>query len=205
MKRISTTIMGLAALVAMLVLGAFSAGAAQAHTFSWTGTTNSLLLVLADGPQSFTAIPGGNPVVCKHAHLDGTVKNGSQLTVTVLGQYTGCTAFLGFAATVTPVEYEISADETVSVINKSILIEVPELKCIIHIAPIANNQNLSKIRYLVDPSSSERLLAHAEVAKIHSVILGGAGSCGAEGLHTEGEYRGLLLAWVHGSGSLSWS
>jgi hypothetical protein len=69
MKRITTTAMGLAALVAMMVLGVFSAGVAQAHTFLWTGALNSLLLILADGPQLFFAEEGGGAVECKHAHL----------------------------------------------------------------------------------------------------------------------------------------
>jgi hypothetical protein len=207
MKRITTTAMGLAALVAMLVLGVFSAGSAQAHTFLWTGATPGLLLILADGPQIFkvTAI-GGPEVICKHAHFDGLVKSESESADIVLGNYTGCSAF-GSGVSVSAAEYEISAEETVSVINKTITIEAPGL-CRIHIQP-AGNANLAKIRYLVDPNSSSlRILAHAEVTGITSTTLnlgGGEVLCGKLGTNTTGTYRGLLLAWVDSPGTLKWS
>jgi hypothetical protein len=206
MKRITTTAMGLAALVAMLVLGVFSAGVAQAHTFLWQGAAPSLLLILGDGPQKFQAVPGGPTVECKHVHLDGTVSAESQLAVTVKGTYTGCEVAFQ-AATISEVEYSISADETVSVINKTIEISTSGLvNCTIKVLATANNQSLKTIRYLVDPSSSSlRLLAHAEVENIHSDIEGGGGACGSVGLHTEGSYRGLLLAWAHAPGTLKWS
>jgi hypothetical protein len=202
MRRITKAAM---ALGAILALGVVFAGGAQAHTFLWTGTTPALLLILADGVQTFTAEPGGGQVQCKHARFDGKVQKEAQETQTVVGTYTGCTAF-GLAAKVSTAEYELNANETVSVINKTIVIEVPTAACKIEIEPNARNKNLSKIRYLVDPNSGgTRLLAHAEVEKIHSIIVGGGTTCGQEGLHTEGVYRGLLLAWVDAAGTLSWS
>ena len=124
----------------------------------------------------------------------------SQLTQKLVGEYTGCTAF-GSSATVSPAEYELSADETVSIINKTIVITVKVAGCSIEVKP---QNNLKGIRYLIDPNSGNtRLLAHAEVEKIVSTTIGGGTTCGGEGEHTAGLYRGLLLALVDG-GALSW-
>ncbi len=200
MKRTSTTVTGLAALVAVLVIGMCSAGAAQAHTFLWTGALPSLFLALADGPQLFIPVPGGPGVICKHLRFHGTILAESQLTQTAIGEYSKCEA-IGKPVTVTPAEYVFSADETIAITGKSILITVPGV-CTFHFGPIITN----RIRYLVDPNSGgTRLLTHVEAENLHVVILGGGGVCGPEGLHTEGTYRGLLLEWAHGSGTLSWS
>ncbi len=203
MKRRSTTVMGLAALVVMLVLGVFSAGAAQASRFLWTGALPGLLLVLAQGPQSFIWIPGGSSLVCKHARLHGKVEKESQLTQRFVGLYTGCEEF-GFAVTFSPVEYEVSAEGKESIVSKTLVLEIPLAGCKIKVAP-NGNQNLGKVRYLADPNSGgTRLSTHFEVDKIDSVIEGGGGLCGPEGLHTEGSYRGLILEFVHGSGAYGW-
>jgi hypothetical protein len=198
MQRIISAALSLGAILA---LGVVLAGGAQAHTFLVTGVTPpALLLVLADGPQSFTAIPEGGKVTCTHARFHGTVTKESQLTQVIVGEYTGCTAF-GSAATVTPAEYELNADETVSIINKTIRISVKVAKCSIDVAP----QTLNKIRFLKDPSApTTRILAHAEVEKITSTIQGEGTLCGTKGVHTEGEYQGLLLAWVEAGGSIQW-
>lgn len=202
MKRTTTSVMGLAALVAMLVLGVFSAGSAQAHVFLTLGTLPALLLVLGDGLQVFTAVEGGPQVKCKHARFHGKVTTESQLTQTVVGTYTGCEA-AGFEATVSPAEYELNANETVSILNKTIVITVKTVNCSIAVAP---QNTLKGIRYLKDIRSPEipRLLAHVEVEKIVSTIVGGSGLCGAEGEHETGLYRGLLLAWVEAGGSIHW-
>ncbi len=204
MKRTTTTAMGLAALVAMLTLGVFSAGTAQAHTFLWTGALSSLLLGLSDNSQIFFAEEGGGAIICKHARFHGVVVSERALEQIAVGEYSRCEGF-GHPATVTPAEFLLSADETASVVNKTIQVSIPSVPCTIEIEPNANNQNLSKIRYLVDPQDNTRLLFHAEVEKIHSIVLKGAGLCGVEGLHSNGLYRGLALAWVDGSGTLSWS
>ncbi len=205
MKRTATSVVGLMSLVALLVLGVFSAGAAQAHTFLWTGALPGLLLALSDGPQFFRFTEGGAAFTCKHARFHGVVTKESSETQKVVGQYSKCEA-IGSELIITPVEYELSANETVSIVNKTVQLSIPVAKCTIDIEPSARNQALSKIRYLIDPNSvGTRLLLHAEVEKLHSIILGGAGLCGPEGLHTDGLYRGLLLAWVHGSGTLSWT
>jgi hypothetical protein len=203
MRRITKVAM---ALGAILALGVFSAGAAQAHTFLVTGVTlPALLLALAEGPQVFRAIEGGGIVTCAHARFHGKVEKESQETQKLVGEYLTCEAF-GLKATVTPAEYELNANETVSVINKTIVIKPAGNICEIKIEPIAANQNLKKIKYLVDPNSvSKRLLVDVEVEKITSTVVGGGGACGAEGEHKEGLYNGKLLAFVHNGGNLIWS
>jgi hypothetical protein len=201
MRRIISAALSLGAILALSVV---FAGGAQAHTFLATGALPALLLILSDGPQTFTAIPNGASVVCRHARFHGKVEKEAQLTQIVVGEYSKCEAF-GFPASVSPAEYELSADETVSVINKNIVIKVAAAGCEIEIGP-SNNKGLGKIRYLVDPQASTRLLAHVEVQNIHSTIKGGGGiTCGAEGAHTEGRYLGLVLAWLDSGGTLSWS
>ncbi len=204
MKRIATSVTTLVSLVALLVLGVFSAEPSQAHTFLWTGALPGLFLALSDNSQLFFTEEGGAGLICKHARFHGVVTKERSLTQTVVGGYSKCEAF-GHPLTITPVEYELNADETVSIVNKTVQLSIPSIPCVIDIEPSAGNQALSRIRYLIDPQDSTRLLLHAEVAKIHSIILGGGGLCGPVGLHADGLYRGLLLAWVHGSGTLSWT
>ncbi len=202
MRRLIT---GASTLGAILVLGVCFAGGAQAHTFLWTGALPSLLLALSEGTQFFEAIPGGGAVTCKHARFHGVLTSESTAMQRVVGTYTGCEAF-GNKATVTPAEYELSAEESVSVINKTISIEVPVAACKILIAPVAANQGLKAIKYLLDPNSNDtRLLLDVNVAKIASTIEGGGGACGAVGGHTEGIYTGRLLVWADAAGTLKWS
>jgi len=198
MRRITTA---MSALVGLLALSVAFVGSAQAHTFEWSGANAALLLVLADGPQTFTAAPG-LVVICKHVRLDGTVKQGAQLNATARGTYTGCEA-AGLKAVVSEAEYEFSADETVSVINKTIAITVAALGCEVTVGP-SNNKELKKVRYLEDPKSGgTRILAHVEVAGINSTT---KGTCGVEeGAHAGGTYFGLVLAFAHGTGTLKWS
>ncbi len=204
MRRITTAAM---ALGAILALGVLSAGAAQAHTFLWTGATPALLLILAEGAQKFTPFAGGTQVTCKHARFHGKITLKESEKQTVVGIYTNCEAFGVKNVTVSPAEYELNANGSVSVINKTITIEATAL-CRIEVRP-TGNANLKTLRYLVDPNTGEsRLLAHAEVEKILDFVTnlgGGEGLCGAEGEHKDGTYRGLLLAWVDAaSGSLKW-
>ncbi len=208
MKRMTTTAMGLAALVMMLALSAFSAGAAQAHLFLWSGSLPALLLILNEGLQKFQAtLPSGPVVTCKHAYFHGLITEARQLTVKVVGEYTKCEAFgKSTGVKVSTAEYELNADGTASVL-KPITIEAAGA-CKIDIAS-GSNQNLSTISYLLDIFSPEihRLLAHADVEKITSTVLslgGGEGLCGVLGESKEGVYHGLLLAWVHGPGNLLW-
>jgi hypothetical protein len=205
MKRTTATIMGLAALVVMLALSAFSAGAAQASLFLWTGSLPALLLALAQGQQKFQLFAGGPIITCKHAHFHGTITEERSEKQVVIGEYLTCEAF-GSKVKVSPAEYELKANETVKVL-KPITIEAALLCKVVVLT--TGNENLSRIRYLKDILSTElpRLLLHAEVENITSDTTnlgGGEALCGTPGEHKTGIYRGLLLVWAHGAGALLW-
>jgi hypothetical protein len=204
MKR-TTTATGLLTLLAMLVLGAFSAGSASAHDFSWTGPLPGLVLVLSDNPQFFEASPGFS-ITCKHFGGHGIATNGKLMTtktIVITGLFSQCEAVGGFAAKVSPAEFELSAEETVGVIGKPIVITIPGVNCSIKVSNGGANAALKTIRYLKDPLNSSAILAHVEVSKI--VSFGSGGICGEP---TEekpiGLYRGLLLAFIHG-GIIRWT
>jgi hypothetical protein len=201
MKRISTAT-GLLTLVAMAVLGVFSVGSASAHSFLWTGPLPGLVLVLSDNPQVFTVEPKGLAVTCKHFGGEGIASNGKGMSVkviTVTGKYSKCEATGGFVAQVSDAEYELSAEESVAVSGKPIVITFPALGCSLKINNGAPNNNLSKIRFLNEGSN---ILAHVEIAGITSLASGEP--CGPAGVEKpNGEYTGLLRASLDG-GTIKW-
>jgi hypothetical protein len=204
MKR-TTTATGLLTLLAMFVLGAFSAGSASAVSqFLWTGPLPGLVLILNDNKQVFQTEPGGLIVECEHFGAHGIASNGVAMTakeITITGLYTKCKA-AGTGATVTPVQFLIFASGLVSVVGAPIVITSPTGGCSVKINNGGANENLEALRYLVDPSNAAALLVHAEVVGIHST--GSGGICGTAGVEkTNGSYKGLFLAFLDG-GSIRW-
>ena len=205
MKRI-TTATGFLTLVAMFVLGVFSVGSASAvPQFLWTGPLPGLVLIKSDNPQFFSSAPGFT-VVCQKFTGHGFASNGLAMTtkdITITGVYAECKTVLplALAAEVTPAAYLLNADGSLAVLNE-ITINIPGAGCNLKIKPGGANASLKTIRYLTDPLNAGAILAHAEVTKIAS--FGSAEPCGTAGVEkTEGEYRGLLLAFIHG-GTLKW-
>jgi hypothetical protein len=203
MKRATTTAMGLAALVAMLALGAFSAGSASAHEFLWTGPLPGLLLVLSTNTQVFEVVPGLFQVKCKHFIGHGILSNGSSMAIKtskITGHYFECEVTGGSKAEISEVEYELNAEGTVGVIGKPIVISaLGAAKCSVKVNNGAPNNKLSSLTFL---NLSSDLLVHVNVSKITS--LGSGGVCGTAGVEqTEGTYVGLLLSLVD-SGTLQW-
>ena len=202
-RRITAT--GLLSLVALIVVGVFSAGSALAtggsnSFFSWTGPLPGLVLVVNDNKQIFTTEPGSVQIECSSFKAHGIASNGKAMTtkeVTLTGLYTGCEA-AGLGATVTQAEFLLSANGSVAVL-KPIVITIGALGCSIKVDGGAANNNLRLILYLNRP---EDLLAHVEINNINSLASGG--SCGEAGLEKpKGEYRGLFLVIVDG-GTLQW-
>ncbi len=203
MKRATTSAVGLAALVVMLVLGVFSAGSASAHQFSWTGPLPALILVLNDNNQIFITEPGGFQVTCRHFKAHGIIPKGSTMTVgavRITGTYSKCEATGGISVTVSPVEYEISAEGFVNVVGSPIVLTAGGVaKCSIKVSPGGGNNDLLKLLFL---NQKEDLLVHVEVGGIHSIPSGLP--CGTAGVEsTEGTYTGLLLVQVDG-GTIKW-
>jgi len=206
MRRTTTTAVGLVALVVMLVLGVFSAGSASAHLFLYTGPLPSLLLILSEGPQIFNVTPEGFQINCPHFLGHIQVSNGVMwgLTAKVTGDYPGkCTVTGGSKGTISPVEYEISADGTISILKTITITAGSPANCSLLVEPTAENQNLSSLLFLKDPLNSGAILGHAAVGGIHSKGTNGLCSETEGNNHTKGSYFGLFLVWVHG-GTVAW-
>lgn len=202
MKRTTKAVTGLVALTAILVLGVFSAGSASAHEFLWTGPLPGLLLILSDNTQVFH-VTSEFAINCKHFGGHGILSNGSSMSIAtgkITGKYSSCKTMPGEAtATISPVEYELSASGTVGVIGQPIVITIASLNCSVKVSNGGPNGSLSQLLYLNQTSD---LLVHAEVSGIHSI--GSGSSCGPAGKEqTEGSYFGLLLVWVDG-GTIRW-
>lgn len=207
MKRVKIAT-GLLTFVAMIAVGAFSAGlASAAPQFLWTGSLPGLVLALSTGKQVFTSQPGGTPIECEHFGGHAIASNGKAMTtkeVTLTGRYTKCKAAGIFNATVSPAAFLLNADGSVAIIGQPIVISIEGINCSLKITNSNNgaapNNNLKTIKYLNENAAA--ILAHAEVKGI--VSLSSGGECGEVGIEkTEGEYKGLFLAVVDG-GVLQW-
>jgi len=206
MKRLAMPT-GLLAAVALIVLSAFAAGSASAvPQFLSTGPLPGLLLILGANKQFFSTNPGGASFECEHFRAHGSATNGQAMTakeVIVTGVYSKCKTVGGLTAIVTPVEYLLTAEGTVSVIGKPIVITVAAAGCSIKVRNGSTNENLKTIRYLPDGANPGAILVHAEVTGIHSEGSGGP-VCGEAGVEqTTGEYRGLFLVFLDG-GTIKW-
>ena len=205
MKRVTTTALGLAALVAMLVLGVFSAGSASAYLFLWTGPLPALILILNDNNQIFQPVPGAGAftVTCRHFRGHGIASNGIWMNateITISGVYSKCEATGGLNVNITPVEYLIGANGLVGIVGKPIVLTIPGAGCSLKINNGGANASLFLLLYLNQPSGD--ILVHAEVGGIHSK--GSGGACGEAGVeNTEGTYVGLFLVSIHG-GTIKW-
>jgi hypothetical protein len=201
------TATGLLTLVALVVLGAFSAGSASAASFLWTGPLPGLLLVLSESPQIFTVAGSPASVVCEHFGAHGILSNGKGMTtkeVTITGLYSKCTvpALAGAPATVTPARFLLNANGTVAVVQEPIVITIPGANCSIKINNDGGNNNLSTLKFLNLPSD---VLVDVSVKNI-TALLSNAKNCATETEEVEihgSTYSGLLLAFVDG-GSLKW-
>ena len=206
MKRVMTAT-GSLTLLALFALGVFYAGSASAgggpnSVFLWTGPLPGLVLVLSDNVQIFHF---NDPFTftCQHFAAHGVISNGKAMTakeVTLAGQYTGCEdTLLPAPVIVSPVEFLLNADGSLAVVNKPIVITIPELGCSIKINNGGANSNIRLLLYLNRPKD---VLAHVEIKGI--VALGSAGLCGeAGGANTEVLSRGLWLISVDG-GTIQW-
>src|ERR1035438_6396287 len=127
MRRATTTIMGLMALVVTLVLGVFSAGSASAQTlylFLVTGPLPALVLLLNDNDQIFKVEANSElRIICKHFGGFGLLSNGSAMwgsTGKINGKYSKCNAEPGNkVTTVSEAEYEVNAQGSVTEIGRA--------------------------------------------------------------------------------------
>jgi hypothetical protein len=190
----------------MILVGVFSTGSALAgggpnSFFRWTGPLPGLVLVLSDNEQVFHAETGGAAFECEHFGAHGIASNGKAMTtkeITLRGLYSKCFVLGSIPTLVSPAEFLLNADGSISIL-KAIVITVHELKCSIKVSASPPNTNLRLLLFL---NQKEDLLAHVELGKL--VSLSSGEPCGAPNVEHEGDYRGLLLAFVDG-GTLQWT
>jgi hypothetical protein len=141
----------------------------------------------------------GGVVECLKGTSHGKTTALSALTQVETVNYASCKAF-GSGVTISPAQYEFSADNTVSVLN-TITVTSVSGACTVQVSPF-NNQNLGKVLYLADPSNSKALNIKAEVSGISYLSSGGI--CGPTGELKDGTYNGESLAFLDGGGTLGW-
>lgn len=186
------------AVLAACALSVAVVAQASASTFSASAVGALILDNLIGANHRFST--DGGVVECSKVKSHGITTALSSLTQVETVIYTGCNAF-GSTVTVSPAEYRFSADNTTSVLN-TIVVTSSVGKCTVTVSPF-NNQNLSKILYVTDPSNSNALNIKAEVSGISYLASAGGGICGPPGELTNGTYSGEVLAFLDG-GSLGW-
>ena len=206
MKR-TKVVTGLLSLAALFVLGTLAATSASAASeFLWSGALPGLILVLSTNAQLFAFEPGGTIFTCKHFGARATTSNGSAMTtkeIVLTGLYSKC-EFVGVNTKVSPVEFLLTADGSIAVIGKPIVLTFGGIfNCSVKIDSGAANRSLKTIKFLNAPQSHPAaVLAHVEIAGFTSLSSGG--ECGTPGEERrEGLFRGLWLLFVDG-GTLRW-
>lgn len=129
------------AVVALVTVVALSAvGVAQASAHEFNATVEGTLEGKALNSMVFRKSTSGT-WTCTKAAISGKVVKGSQKTVKETVKYSGCTYF-GFLMTVSPAEYEFSAEGTVSLLNKFTM-EIPILGCHMTLEPATGLKSVS--------------------------------------------------------------
>ncbi len=182
------------ALVAMLAVGGVVASTASAREFK--STELGALEAEAVTNQEFTTAIG--TFTCTKLKLLGTSTT-SLLTevqeATV--DYGGCTAFGFFELKVTPALYDISANETLNLLNK-ITLSAPADNCTILVPA---QSNLKTVKY----DNIERN-AHKGIElllNVSGLLSSGEGDC-AYAEEKIGTYKGSSFVWLEKGGTLTW-
>jgi hypothetical protein len=188
MKRIK--IVGLCLVVA-LALSFVSAAAASAHEFvaSKAGTVKGTPV---NGQKFKTNI---GTIECMKESVEATAVAGSQKTSKQKIKYGACTAF-GFEAVISEAEFEFSAEEWVSILNK-ITVELPLAECTVTFSPTKNTE-LKKVTY---KNSAPAKTVEAKAAVKGIIYKSSGGSCGTSG--ENGEYIGNTKDELVG-GTIEW-
>jgi hypothetical protein len=171
-------------LLTALLVGAVSAESASAHEFvaSKQGTTKDHGI----GTQTFLGVE------CTSETSKGKVHAGSSKTIVEKVKYSGCPTFGLNGEPISEVEYEVSAEGSLSILNT---VTVERLGCTITVEP-AKNKGLKSVTYA---DESGRLRLDAAVKGITYTSSGGM--CGSSG--ENGEYSGTSEIELVG-GTLEW-
>jgi hypothetical protein len=198
-----STATGLLTMVALVVLGAFSAGSASAESFLWTGALPGLLLVLSQSLQILT-VGGALQIACEHFGAHGILSNGKGMStkeVTISGRYTKCFSPQAptLPVTVSPASFLLNANGSAAVVGAPIVVSIGgEANCSLKVNNDGGNANLTGFKFL---NLKEDVLVDVNVPTIKA--LSSNEPCGPAGIEINSTYTGLLLASVDG-GTLKW-
>jgi hypothetical protein len=181
------------ALVAVCAIGVTTAASAGASTFLLLGATTAKLTAKALATQKFVTHAGTVECTTLTTSGEATVKHALVLRATVT--YTGCKAF-GLAATVSPAEYEFSADGTVTVL-KAITIKATE--CLV---TVQGGQTVGPVKYLNNKPNPGEIEIEPSVTNIMS---SGTGAACAYALESIGTYTGNSLVAALGGATIEWT
>jgi hypothetical protein len=178
-------------LAAAFAFSAVSVESASAHEFvaSKAGTVKGTQV----GGQKFKTNSG--TIECAKAATEGTAVAGSQKGSKQKIKYSGCTAF-GFEAVISEAEFEFSAEEWVSFLNK-ITVELPLAGCTVTFN-IAKNSELKKVTY---KNSAPVKTVEVKAAVKGITYKSSGGQCGTSG--ENGEYIGNTKVELVG-GTIEW-
>ena len=206
MQRVKT--LGLA-LVAVLALSGLAVSSASASLFLAHPTSGSFPALILDininskgevSKHKFTT-EAGKVVECTSAKSHGIAEFLRALTQKETVIYSECTAFGFVVSSVSPAEYEFSADLKVTQLNTVIITVKSITPCSVTVSP-AGNANLDGVHYGSDPADPSRLIINALVKGITAFIKGS--ECGKVGTTKTAEYVGQSLAWLENGGKLGW-
>ncbi|HKH64783.1 MAG TPA: hypothetical protein VKA35_04905 [Solirubrobacterales bacterium] len=162
--------------VALLALSAIGVASASAATF--TASATGKLEGHALNTQVFTT--NGGTVKCTAAKTTGNILFTATTEQHVTVEYSGCTAFGGFKATVSPATYIFTASGVVHIEN-IITIDVPGLLCKVTVG----GQSVNSVIY--DNNSFHTKII--ETSTISNIAYSSSGGfCGTSG--TNGTYTG---------------
>jgi len=181
------------ALVAVCAIGVTTAASAGASTFLLLGATTGKILGKALATQKFITTAGA--VECTALTAAGEVNGTHLLTVKATITYTNCKAF-GLSATVSPAEYEFSADDGMVTILKTITIKATG--CLV---TVPGGQLLSTIQYLNNKPNPGEIEIEPNVTSIKSRGTGAACEYAEE---AKGTYTGNSLVAVD-PGTIEWT
>ncbi|HEX5853222.1 MAG TPA: hypothetical protein VFY36_09020 [Solirubrobacteraceae bacterium] len=200
MRRIVNAGVALAVALPLMAAYAGTASAHELHAFLWTGPLPflpALLLGIGEGLQTFTT-GASVKIECESLKLHGFILPGSTKVLPLKGQYTNCTA-LGGPAIVSPVEFELGAEEWLTISGKPIVITVPGAGCSIKIKNGGLNKTLKRVS--IFPKATDLLLSLL-VGNVDSESSGG--ECGAVGIQEGGFFTGFVLLKADSAGILGW-
>lgn len=177
------------AFVAMSAAGFITAASAEAGLFVVTATTQ--ILKKAHEPQKLTTHAG--TVECTTDTGTGTMVALHALTLRLTDTFSGCKAF-GLAATVSPAEFEFSADGTIRVLKT---ITIKAIQCLVTVSS-AKNTSLSTIKYT---NVTSGVIVQPEITGITSSGTGAACEYAEE---SKGTYLGRQLLATDAGAALTW-